>query len=42
MKKAVLLGLLTQVSVDKLNLDPCLPYGKKKSEHQMVNLKDVL
>ena len=30
MKKAVLLWLLTQVSVDKLNLDPCLPYGKKK------------
>lgn len=28
-KKAVLLGLSTKVSANKLNLDPCLPYEKK-------------
>lgn len=40
-RKAVLLGLSTQVSAGKSNLDPCLPYGKRGRELKFRNRREV-
>lgn len=41
-RKGVLLGLSTQVSVGKSNLDPCLPYGKRRREQKFrINRREV-
>ena len=40
-RKTVLLGLSTQASTEKLNVDFCLAYGKKGCDQQIVNLKEI-